>query len=390
MSKFAKSEMKNISKYLLLLVIPVMAGCQKSNQPETIIEGTVESINSYGNIVPSFSPAEFAAAGADYGDLFEISVGTDGAFDALYVDSYAAAGSMSPCICNYNRDDSQLNVGLNNGNLVAYLNVVEGDKISLRLKEKNSDPVVAYMSTVYTYDRADYASDAEFANFRRAGSFANVYRGTSPVNFNKNKVRYSYCDALCRDAGIQTVIDIADSDEDILNLLASPEQESSYMSELFAEGAIIGLGSDTDYVSEAFRTKMASGLRFMLSHPGPYFIHCNEGKDRTGFYFILLEALTGADLQEIKQDYMQTYKNFFHYTEGSAEYESIWEKNGVRMICHMAHPELWPRILVTDWNSAMLDGLDLAAVAREYLLRCGLVPEEIQQLTGILQESPAL
>ena len=365
---------------LLPLVILLTAGCQKSSLPQTFIEGSVESINSYGNLIPSFSPAEFAAAGADYGDLFEISVGTCDAFDALYVDSYAAAGSMSPCICNYNRDDSQLNIGLNNGNLIAFLDAAEGDKITLRLKQKNSDPVVAYMSTVYTYDRADYASDAEFANFRRAGNFTDVYRGTSPINFNKNKVRYSYCDALCREAGIKTVVDIADSDEDIRELLNSPEQEGSYMSELLAEGGIIGLGSNTDYVSEAFMEKMARGLRFLISRGGPYFIHCNEGKDRTGFYFILLEALTGASLQEIKDDYMQTYMNFFHYMEGSAEYENIWEKNGVRMICHMAHPELWPRILVTDWNSSMLDGLDLAAAAEGYLLRCGLDPEEIKAI----------
>ena len=106
--------MKNIFKYILLLVITVLAGCKKSNRQETFIEGCVESINSYGNLIPSFSPVEFAAVGADYGDLFEISVGTGDAFDALYVDSYAAAGSMSPCICNYNRDDSELNVGLSN------------------------------------------------------------------------------------------------------------------------------------------------------------------------------------------------------------------------------------------------------------------------------------
>ena len=249
--------MKKIIKYFCLIIIPVIAGCQKSNQTEVFIEGCVENINSYGNLVLSFSPAQFASAGADYGDLFEISVGDNDAFDALYVDSYAAAGSMSPCICNYNREDTELDVGLNNGNLVSYLNVSVGDKVILRLKEKDSDPVVAYMSTVYSYDRADYASDTEFANFRRAGSFENVYRGTSPINFNKNKVRYSYCISECRNAGIEAVIDIADSDRDIQELLSAPEHDGSYMRDLFSEGAIIGLGSNTNYVSEDFMTKMA-------------------------------------------------------------------------------------------------------------------------------------
>ena len=380
---YIKNPMFNLNTifwYFLLFVTLSLTGCQKDDMPESVIEGCVKNIDSYGNLVLSFSPAEFEAAGADYGDLYEICVGTNDTFDALYVDSYAAAGSMSPCICNYNRADTELDVGLNNGNLISYLDVTVGDKVVLRLKEKNSDPVVAYMSTVYTYDYADYASDVEFANFRLAGGFGNIYRGTSPINFNKNKVRFSYCDSLCRSVGIKTVIDIADSDEDIMKILSSPEHEGSYMSELYTEGAIIGLGSNTNYVSNDFMTKMARGLRFMLSRSGPYLIHCNEGKDRTGFYFILLEALKGASLQEIKNDYMQTYKNFFHYTEGSAEYENIWEKNGVRMICHIAHPELWTQILQTDWNSGMLDGIDLSAAAHKYLLRCGLNSNEIGQI----------
>ena len=375
--------MKKILKYFWLLTI-LAAGCQKSVDPEIYIRGYVGSINDYGNLVLSFTPLDFAEAGADYGDLFEISVAGNDAFDALYVDSFAAAGSMSPCICNYNRGDSQLDVGINNGNLISYLNAAAGDSVVLRLKEKYSDPVVAYTTMTYTYLRTDYESDAEFANFRRAGNFANIYRGTSPINYSSNKVRYSYCDALCRKAGIKTVVDIADSEESISKFISSTELAGSYMSELYSEGGIIGLGSNTNYISNEFMAKLASGFRFLLSHQGPYLIHCNEGKDRTGFYFILLEALTGASLQEIKDDYMQTYKNFYHYAEGSAIYENIWEKNGVRIICHMAHPELWPQILLTDWNSSMLDSVDLETAARNYLLLCGLEQEEIQQLTDCL------
>ena len=376
--------MIRIIKYICLLIIPLIAGCQKDNSLEVFIEGRVENITRYGDLVLSFSPSEFASAGADYGDLFELSVGTNNAIDALYVDSYAAAGSMSVCICNYNREDIELDVALYNGSLVSYLDVVKGDKVVLRLKEKDSDPAAANMSMIYTYDRADYASDEEFANFRLAGNLSKVYRGTSPINFSSNKVRYSFCDSQCRISGIKTVIDIADSDQDIQDFLSAAEHDGSYMRELFSEGAIIGLGSNTNYIGEDFMVKMARGLRFMLSRPGPYFIHCNEGKDRTGFYFILLEALTGANLQEIKDDYMQTYKNFFHYAEGSSEYERIWEKNGVRMICNIAHPELWPQILQTDWNSSMLEDIDLPTVAEEYLLRCGLSSEEVQQLKSIL------
>jgi len=50
----------------------------------------------------------------------------------------------------------------------------------------------------------------------------------------------------------------------------------------------------------------------MASADGPYLVHCLEGKDRTGFVCIVLEALMSATYQEIVDDYMLTYNNYYH------------------------------------------------------------------------------
>ena len=63
----------------------------------------------------------------------------------------------------------------------------------------------------------------------------------------------------------------------------------------------------------------------MCSHEGPYLIHCALGKDRTGFVCALLEMLAGASYQEILDDYMLTYQNFYHVTKDGtpAKYETV-------------------------------------------------------------------
>jgi protein tyrosine/serine phosphatase len=44
----------------------------------------------------------------------------------------------------------------------------------------------------------------------------------------------------------------------------------------------------------------------MLNRPGPYLIHCYAGVDRTGFMAIVLEALMGASLHDIIDDYLKS------------------------------------------------------------------------------------
>lgn len=46
--------------------------------------------------------------------------------------------------------------------------------------------------------------------------------------------------------------------------------------------------------------------RFMLEHPGPFYIHCRLGSDRTGVTVAVFAALCGASWKEIAEDYEKT------------------------------------------------------------------------------------
>ena len=103
---------------------------------------------------------------------------------------------------------------------------------------------------------------------------------------------------------------------------------------------------------------------------GPYLIHCTEGKDRTGFVCMLLEALCGATYQEIKDDYMLTFRNYFGITEESdpARYELI------------AGQLLDPMLRSVAGDDADLGTADLGACAERYLTDAGMSSANVEAL----------
>lgn len=357
---------------------------------KTSITGVVADVDSYGGLVPSFSPAELEAAGFAYGDMLEVTIGDSLVLSMPYVDAYTEAGSMSPCLCNYNKSNEDFTFSMSNGSFAGHVGGNAGDTIIIRMKQKEG-----YMKEynllqgTYTYERSDYSSDEVFANFREMTTTGlkphTLYRGTSPISFKKNKVRYTYSSTLCQQNGIQTILDIADSDENIQEFLGADESKDSYMLDVFSKGNIIGLGSNADYIDTVFMRKLANGLRLMSSKPAPYLVHCNEGKDRTGFYCMLLEALCGATVDEMKADYMKTFENLYRHTKGSEQYELTWKKNGFRMLYMIAYPETWKDVIAIDWDKATLEGVNLSQAANDYLLKSGLTQEEINTLKTQIQ-----
>ena len=71
----------------------------------------------------------------------------------------------------------------------------------------------------------------------------------------------------------------------------------------------------------------------MCIRDSPYLIHCNEGKDRAGFVAALLEALGGAEAEEIVEDYMLSYENYYHVEHHSDRWYSIDNSNIIKTLC---------------------------------------------------------
>ena len=178
--------------------------------------------------------------------------------------------------------------------------------------------------------------------------------------------RNLFADRAAQAAGVKTIINLADSKEEMHGYEGF---DASY----YSKQAIIPLDLPLDFMGEEFRTGLAEGLRFLASHEGPYLVHCTEGKDRAGFVSAILECLMGAAADEVIADYMVTFFNYYRVQPGTEQYDIIAGNN----IC---------KSLATAFGIADIREADLKAEAEEYLLEIGLTPDVIAQIRANLGE----
>ena len=193
---------------------------------------------------------------------------------------------------------------------------------------------------------------------------------------NNELGRASYADALAEENGIQTVMNLADSDELIQGYFAAEDFASPYYQSLFDAHKVKALNLGVDFTAADFKSGLAEGLRFFAANEGPYLVHCTEGKDRAGFVSALLECFMGASYDQVVEDYMTTYVNYYHLEKDSEQYQAVQESNIVSILKAITG--------VTD--SAKLADTDLAAAAADYLADIGLTQEEADALKANLSK----
>jgi hypothetical protein len=340
------------------------------------LNGAVAAISKYGNLELDMAPAAMKEAGFEYGDMLEMVVG-ESVVSAPFCTSYSDVDTGSALL----RDDLKkdiLVVAINMGNFSGTYQVEVGDSITVKLVEKS-----AYLNEYLmrqlerSNERSDYESDEVFANFRevRGGDIAlgTLYRSSSPVNNELGRAAWS--DDLAEAATIATVVNLADSQEEIESYVAAEGFDSPYYLSLYEAGQVKYLDMGVDFASDGFGSKLAEGMRFIATHEGPYLIHCTEGKDRAGFASAILEGLMGASIDEIVEDYMISFTNYYGVEKGSEQYEAIAKSNIVTSIS-----------LLLGYDEAVdLSNENLAKAFKKYLLNYGLSKKEIRELKGQLR-----
>lgn len=363
-----KSSALILALMLLLPAAPAPAEQAVSGAPLSYTAVISEDTDLH-QIALDISPDDFNGLGFRFGDSCDVLF-SDGYVlkDIPYYNGYYCRSGESLLVAYPGYE--QVRIAVNNGaeSWTAY-NCREGETVTVTLAEagKYAD-IQNALNTVYSNNRADYPDDETFANFRplsvgriRKDTF---YRGASPMDDTYR--RAAYADRLIRDAGVRYVIDLADTDESIRRdaELYHPE----YALTLYKAGLVVPLSLGFSYMSESYQASLSAALLEMMKHEGPYYIHCQEGKDRTGFVCMLLEALGGADAAELEADYMKTYANYYGILPGSAKYDAIVS------------------VKFTDECSqlAALGGGDPEAGARAYFRRGGMTEEEVDRLRRFL------
>lgn len=360
---------------LVLILVVMLSGCAKT------VETTahVAEIAKYGNLILDITGAELFNQGYEYGDVLEVRV-AGRTVEVPLCSNYSdvdngvavlrAASADSPLVLAINMSDFATTYGIAAKSTIEEEPGYEWDyliqapveiKITMKQEGGYRDQWLVHQ-LVGSVERSDYAhlSDEAFANFRvidTTGMGAGkLYRSSSPINPAIG--RSTYADKAARDAGIRTVINLADPS----NVYETPE-DSYYRS---CQVTYLNLGMDP--VAEDFKAGLAQGMRSIISGEAPYLIHCNEGKDRAGFVSAVLECLMGATADEVVEDYMETFFNYYGVEKGTEKYNAVVNSNII--------PTLKTIFGVADIYTA-----DLEAEAEAYFMEdLGLSAKEVAEL----------
>ncbi|MBO4919092.1 MAG: tyrosine-protein phosphatase [Erysipelotrichaceae bacterium] len=394
-----KITIKQLMIILSCMLILTVTGCQKNEpepeEPETleVKDLGTEHESEFGGVYLKIGIDDFNSLGFQYGDSVDI-VFSNGytltdipyyngyyvpAGDALLI-AYPGYDYIKAAI-NYGEDLWQ-KAGLKASKgeslwLAADLNEHSTATVILREAGKYYDSQIA-RDIHYTDIRTDYPSDEVFANFRNIVSGdikeRKVYRSASPCDNQHN--RATYVNDLIREAGVNAILNLSDNQEKIEKYIAEEGFACDYFLELYQNGNVIPIALNMNYLSGEFAKKIAQGFIDISEKEGPYLIHCTEGKDRTGFVCMLVEALTGADYQSIVDDYMLTYDNYYRINETKEplKYRIIKEQNIDDML----------RFLVHDGSD--IETADLSVYARGYLNSAGMNDEQIDRFLERITE----
>ena len=283
----------------LCLLVSVCGGCVGASP--TVSDLAVLHEPEFGGIYLDITIDDFNAHGFAYGDSVSVTFSNGYTLTDLpyYNGYYTKTGE--PLVVAY-PGYPHVKVCINNGDdLWEIADIEETATATVSLHARSTYRAIQDARDIhYTDERSDYDSDEIFANFRTVSAGAMkenvVFRAASPCDNQHN--RATYVDALIKKARVRCIINLADNEEKINGYLAQETFACAYFRSLYAQGQVLPLAMNMNFTSAEFRRKAAKGLTAMAENDGPFLIHCTEGKDRTGFMCMLVEALCGASYQE--------------------------------------------------------------------------------------------
>lgn len=341
---------------------------------------SVKEVSKHGNLILDTTFEEMNAAGIAIGDVITVILG-EKEYDLPVGTAYTDVDS-GEMLCRFDLEDNEVALGINYGSFAeetgaAEKQTIEEDpgyqwdiripEVKLALKEKQGylDEYNARNLT-RTDDRADYAdlTDEEFANFRAVavtGMKENMlYRSSTPIEPSIGRNEYAM--AAMEQAGIKTVINLDDSAETM-------QGYDTYPGSYYSRCAVVNPEMGYDFESEAFAEKIKESVLFIIENDGPYLIHCKEGKDRTGILCAVLECFAGAPAEDVKRDYMITYRNYYGVEPADTAYGIILNNNLVKTLCGL-------------FGTENLEDADLKEAAARYLTGTGLTEKQLAILRG--------
>ncbi|MBQ7561523.1 MAG: tyrosine-protein phosphatase [Synergistaceae bacterium] len=337
---------------------------------------------NYGGVIINGSIENFNSSGFELGDSVNIEFSNGEKFiDVPYHNGYYVKIGELILTAYPGRENVwlQRNYG---SDLWQDLNLSESDSVTISLNQRGKYKTIQETRALhYTNKRAHYSSDEVFANFRaiNLGCLKKNYIYTSASPCDNGHNRAVYVDNLAKQAGIKCILDLADSDSEIKDYMSKSDFNSPYFKTLYDNKCVIAIDLTANFHNIDFRKKLAAGLAELSKHEGPYLIHCLEGKDRTGFTSIIIGMLAGASYNEIENNYMLSYANYYGLTRENdpQKYNIIAAEHFAPMINFIAQDE--------NINTKS-DNNNFAKYAGKFLLDSGMTEPGLNALKSRILE----
>ena len=318
-----KYTQKRIYSFILVVVVTLSSlGIDESFTTTAIAKTTVsvttsvKSVDKSGNLVLKISRSKLYKAGFSKNDIVNVKIGSRKttyimpiyAKSMIWGKTYLDVKNKTIKITRQDRSFAERE----------HETKAKGRKVVITLVKKKG-----YSLSSPTDQISDYSDNENtFANFRTVeiGKIGEnkLYRSYSPVSESGSYGgRCAYVNKLMDQNDIKSVITLNLDTDDLYE--EADESISAFYLSMYEDGNVSAVKiSGGKIASKQFRNGLASHIRFMLDHEGPYLVHCAIGRDRTGFTIALLAALMGASYDEIAEDYVMTYRNYNHVKKGTA------------------------------------------------------------------------
>jgi len=351
-----------ISVCLVLLILCIAsAGCIFTSPT---VDTTVSKADEMG-IALNISKDDFEAAGFTVGDLINITLASNETiYNVPYLDGtffhLINITKLSP------EKDNIITLSFRNTG-EEKKKISQGEKITItRAIPLGSALLQRLGSFSYSNNPNDYPSEESFANFRvvNVGNLKDnlIYRGASPVD--NQRYRAAVVDRLIENKGIRTDFNLSDTSKSLTTHMEKSDFNSPYFASLYKNGDVIISGIGINFIDKKTKETLAKGFIAMSEKDGPYYIHCIEGKDRTGLVCLILELLADATYEETLKDFMTTYENYYRNDMDSINYDLIKSLKFDDMIT----------LLTKNGTLSLKEG------AKQYLREGGMTDEQIERL----------
>ena len=389
--------MNRITRQAMLFIavlVCLAAGALMMGAPAAYADCTVQTtltsadnIDIYGDPSLEMTSGELADLGYEYADIVSVHF-LDQTVEMPVIPDFRYVGAGCAGLMMWEDRSVPISLAILNGSFAAEYGLAETQKDSdgeLMYVPSAEYPIVftidiieknGYAETYASYDmsrtnnRADYPdlSDEEFANFREVttGGIAagRLYRSSSPINPKYGRNRYA--DQALEKHGIKNIINLEDTE-------TAARGYSGFEGSYYSRQNVLYLNLGVDLTLEYNRANLVKAMERLAEAETPILVHCMEGADRAGVFVALLECLMGASADEVRQDYMISFCNYYGLTPGTKQYEQV--SHGIET--HLK------KVFGTD----TFEGLDLQQEAEAFFLRTGVDQETLNTVKKKLSGS---